>query len=92
MDAAGSAGNDRWEVSLSDRGIRDSKDRPITCEKFKVSRDKVENLISSLASADRNGKKACENEYRHQWDELRRGGISERVTLVGSRRGAGLVP
>ncbi len=90
IDAVGRVGGEQWEVSFSDRGIRPSKSNPITCEKFKVSRAKVESLIISLSTADRNGKKVCEQEYREQWNELRRGGVSEKLTVAGAKGVRGL--
>jgi hypothetical protein len=90
IDTVGPVGGDRWEVSFSDRGILPSKGGATTCEKFQVSRARVENLIVSLSSADRNGKKECEREYRQQWNELRKGGNSERVSISSGRRAGGI--
>jgi hypothetical protein len=89
IDAVGPVGGDQWEVSFSDRGIRSSRDGGSTCEKFQVSRSRVENLIISLSSADRNGKKECEREYRQQWNELRKGGSTESITFTTGRRVGG---
>ena len=89
LDAVGRVGGDQWEVSFSDRGIRPFKDGASTCETFQVSRARVENLIVSLSSADRTGKKGCENEYLQQWSELRKGGVSERVSISARRRMGG---
>jgi len=90
IDAIGRVGGDQWEVSFSDRGIRASKDHPITCEKFKVSRARVEDLIVSLSTADKGGKKECEREYREQWNSLRRGGTAEKLTVEAARNSKGL--
>lgn len=78
---------DKCTVKFSDRAIRDKDSRTTTVEEFSVSRNKVEEMVLALSKADRSGRGKCAEEYKNQWQSLRRSTAPAASLKISTCRG-----